>query len=117
MRILLAIVAIAAILAVPAIASAPPVGPLPPGPVQHITTQRGQLVAVALPTAARGRVWRLARPVNPKVLREISEADVPGAVVIVYKGIGRGSVVVAYGLTRGETAHAYASRRFAIAVR
>ena len=117
MRVALALVAIAAILAAPAVASAPPVGPLPPGPAQHITTQRGRLVAIALPHGSRGRVWRLARPVNPMILREISEADVSGAVVVVYKAIGRGSVVVAYGLTRGETAHAYASRRFAIVVR
>lgn len=117
MRIALVVIAIAAILAVPAVASAPPVGPLPPGPVQHITTQPGQLVAIALPHAAHGRVWRLARAVNPKVLREVTEVDVPGSVVIVYKAVGRGSVVVAYGLTRGETAHAFASRRFAITVR
>ena len=117
MRAVLAALAIAAILAVPAVASAPPVGPLPPGPLQHITTQPGQLVALALPQTTRSRVWRLARPVSSKVLREVTEADLPGSVVIVYRAVGRGSVVVAYGLTRGETAHAFASRRFAIAVR
>jgi hypothetical protein len=118
MRPLVLVLALAAILAVPAVASAPPVGPLPAGPVQHITTQRNQLVAVALPRAAHGRVWRLARPVDPKILREVSEVDVPdGSVVVVFRSIGRGSGVLAYGLTRGETGHAFASQRFAIVVR
>ncbi len=107
----------AAVLAAPAAASAPPVGPLPAGPTQNITTQPGQLVAVALPHAAGGRVWRLARAVDPKVLREVAEGDLGRNVVVVYKALGRGKVTVAFGLTRGETAHAYAARRFAVSVK
>ena len=68
------------------------------------------------PRGANGRVWRLARTVDAKVLREVSEADVGANVVVVYKAIGRGTVTVAYALTRGETAHAYAARRFAVSV-
>ena len=104
-------------LAALAVAAAPPVGPLPAGPTQHITTQRGQLVAIALPQAANGRVWRLARAVNPQVVREVSEADVGTNVVVVFRAGGRGRVTVIYALTRGETAHAYAARRFDISVR
>ena len=107
-RLALAALAGAFILAAPAAASAPPVGSLPAGPTQ--------LVAVALPRGTKGRVWRLARTVDAKVLREVSEADVGANVVVVYKAIGRGTVTVAYALTRGETAHAYAARRFAVSV-
>ena len=115
-RFALAAIGCAFILAAPAAASAPPVGPLPAGPTQHITTQRGQLVAVALPHAAKGRSWRLARTVDAKVLREVSEADVGSNVVVIYKALGPGSTTVIYGLTRGERAHAYAARRFAVSV-
>jgi len=104
------------ILAVPAFASAPPVGPLPPGPVTSITTQKGSLVSVALASRA-GKSWRLARAVSPKVLVEVSEANVGSSVVIVYRAVGRGSVSVRYGLTRGETRHAYASATFNVRVK
>lgn len=115
-RLALAAFAAVLVLAAPAAASAPPVGPLPAGPTQHIATQRGQLVSVALPHAAGGRSWRLTRAVDPKVLRELSEADVGANVVVVYKALGRGKVTVAFALTRGETAHAYAARRFVVSV-
>ncbi len=94
-----------------------PVGPLPAGPVSTIQTQKGELVAVALPHRANGRVWRIARPVNAKVVREVSEADVGNSVVIVFKAAGSGNATVSFGLTRGETAKAYESRRFNIHVR
>jgi hypothetical protein len=116
-RIAFGALTVAAVLATPAVASAPPVGPLPPGPTQHIATQRGQLVAIALPHSTNGRVWRLARTVAPKVLRQVSEADVGRNVVVVFKAAGRGRVTVVYALTRGETSHAYAARRFTVTVR
>lgn len=94
-----------------------PVGPLPAGPVSTIQTQKGELVAVALPHRAGGRVWRIARTVNAKVVREVSEADVGSSVVIVFKAVGSGNATVVFGLTRGETAKAYESRRFNIHVR
>jgi hypothetical protein len=62
-------------------------------------------------------VWRIARPVNAKVVREVSEADVGNSVVIVFKAVGSGNANVFFGLTRGETAKAYESRRFNIHVR
>ena len=115
-RIALGALVTAAVLAAPAAASAPPVGPLPPGPTQHITTARGQLVAVALPHGSSGRVWRLARNLDSNVLREVSEADVGTNVVVVFRAVGRGHATIAYGLTRGETRKAYASRRFVVDV-
>lgn len=118
-RIALGALLAAIFLVAPAEASAPPVGPLPAGPTQHVTTQRGQLVAVALPLphASNGRVWRLARPVNPKVLREVGEADVGPNVVVVYRAFARGRVTVSYGLTLGERSHAYAARHVAVIVK
>ncbi len=107
---------VALILAVPALASAPPVGPLPPGPVTSITSPRGSLVSVALRSHA-GRSWRLARPVDPHVLVEVGEANVGKSVVVIYRAVGRGTVSVRYGLTRGETRKAYASATFTVHVK
>jgi hypothetical protein len=109
-------IAAALVLVLPAHAEAPPVGPLPPGPVTTIQTRAGSLVAVALPHRAGGLVWRLARPVSPKVLVEVSEANVGRNVVVVYRATGSGQATLAYGLTRGETRRAHASLRFAIHV-
>jgi len=97
----------AAALAVPALASAtsetaPPVGPLPKGPVTNVSAPRGTLVSVALPRRA-GRVWRLARPVSPKVLRQVSEADVGSSVVVVFRAVGRGRATIVFAQTRGES--------------
>ncbi len=108
--------AAAAVLAVPALASAPPVGPLPPGPVTTVSTHRGELLAVALPRqqASTGLVWRLARPVNQKVARQVSEADVGSSVVVVYKIVGKGQASIAYAATKGETAKAYKARTYKV---
>jgi hypothetical protein len=94
-----------------------PVGPLPAGPVSTFTTHKGELVAVALPARAGGRVWRIARPFNARVVRQIGEGDVGNTVVLTFRATGSGTTTVAFGLTRGETARAYESRRFAIRVR
>ena len=110
--------AVAALVAVlPAAASAPPVGPLPKGPVTSISAPRGSLVAVALPHRGGGLVWRLARGVDPRVLRQVSEADVGRDVVVVFRAVARGRVRLAYGLTRGERTGARASLAFAVTVR
>lgn len=98
-------------------ASAPPVGPLPAGPASTISTQRGQLVAVALPRRANGRVWRIARAIDPKVLVQVSEGDLGASVVLVFRAKARGTARVFFGLTRGETAKAYEARRFVVEVR
>jgi hypothetical protein len=101
------------------VANAPPVGPLPPGQVTNVSTPAGSLVAIALPgqAASSGLVWRLARGVNTKVLRQVSERNVGRDVVVVYKAVGRGQGTVAYGLTKGETRKAYKSVTYKISVR
>jgi hypothetical protein len=90
-------------------ASAPPVGPIPKGPVSSVTTQKGQLVAVALPKRGSGLVWRLARSVDPAILRQVSEANVGQSVVAVFRARGKGTARVVFALTRGETPRARAS--------
>ncbi|MCP9484319.1 MAG: protease inhibitor I42 family protein [Gaiellaceae bacterium MAG52_C11] len=82
-----------------------PIGPLPKGPVTTIETARGSLVAVALPrqNPSTGLVWRVARPVDTRVLRQISEADVGASVVLVFRATGTGKASIRLGLTRGES--------------
>ncbi len=110
-------VATAAVLAGVGLADSTPVGPLPKGPTSAIQTQKGQLVAVALPHRANGRVWRVARQYNARVVQQVSEADIGKNVVLVFRAAGTGTTTIAFGLTRGETAKAYESRRFTVRVR
>ena len=99
-------------------ASAPPVGPLPSGPTATIATQKGQLVAVALPQRGGGRVWRIARPFDASVLEEVGEhGDIAGNVVVVFKTTGVGTTTLSFGLTRGERSKALESRSFEVRVR
>lgn len=86
-----------------AAADAAAVGPLTKESVTTVSTQRGALIAVALPHATDGLTWRQARSVDPKVLRQVSEADVDKATVIVFEATGSGTARVSYALTRGET--------------
>src|SRR3954453_11099477 len=81
-----------------------PVGPLPAGPTMTTKTKPGLLVAVALPRARRasGLVWRIARRYDSHVVRQISEADVRGDVVLVFKVVGRGNTSLVFALTRGD---------------
>lgn len=110
-------VAAAATFAGVSLADSTPVGPLPKGPTSTVQTQKGQLVAVALPHRANGRVWRVARQYNARVVQQVSEADVGKSVVLVFRATGAGTTTIAFGLTRGETAKAYESRRFTVRVR
>jgi len=97
-------------------ADSPPVGALPSGPTSIIQTQKGQLVAFALPKRSAGRVWRIARRFDAAVVRQVSEADVGNSVVLVFRATGNGTTTVAFGLTRGETSKAFESRRFTVRV-
>ena len=110
------VVSTTALLAAPALASAPPVGPLPPGPVTTVTIKQGELLAVALPRqkASSGLVWRIARPVNAKVARQVSEADVGPSVVVVFKLVGKGQATIVFAATKGETAKAYLARTYRV---
>jgi hypothetical protein len=107
----------AAALAGASVAESPPVGELPKGPTSTIRTQEGQLVAVALPQRAKGRVWRIARRYDARVVRQVSEADVGSSVVLVFRAVGTGATTISLGLTRGETSKAYESRRYVVRVR
>jgi hypothetical protein len=73
--------------------------------VATITTGPNQLVAIALPRAAKksGLVWRLARRYDSTVVRQISEADVDANVVVVFKVLSRGKATVIFALTRGDS--------------
>jgi hypothetical protein len=118
----LAVIAAATTLTATGVAGArlkdsPPVGPLPVGPSSTIDTQKGQLVAFALPHRSAGRVWRVARKFDAKVVQQVTEGDVGPSVVLVFKATGKGTTTVVFGLTRGETAKAYESRRFTVRVR
>lgn len=112
-----ATVVLAAACALPALADSTPIGPLPSGPTATIQTAKGELVAVALPHRAGGRVWRIARPFDSAVLQQLSEADVSKSVVLVFTAKGRGKTTLTFALTRGERATAYESRRFVVSVR
>jgi hypothetical protein len=101
------------------VASAPPVGPLPRGQVTTVSASAGTLIAVALPgqAPASGLVWRLARSVDTKVLRQTAERNIGRDVVVIYKAVGRGSATVSYGLTKGETRKAYKSVTYKLSIR
>jgi hypothetical protein len=111
-----ALAAAALVLAAPALADSTPVGPLPAGPISTIQTQKGQLVSFALPGRSGGKVWRVARAFNSKVVQQVSEANVGANVVLVYRAVGAGKTTVSFALTRGETAKAYESRKFVVIV-
>jgi hypothetical protein len=108
--------ALTATLATTANATAPTVGVLPPGPTSLIRTKPGQLVAVALPHRAGGKVWRVAAPIDPRRLRQVGEADVGSSVVLIYRAAAAGSATIEFGLTRGETAKAFESRKFVVTI-
>jgi hypothetical protein len=97
-------------------ADSTPVGPLPAGPTSRIHTQRGQLVAVALPHRSGGKVWRVARPFDGTRLRQVSEADVGSSVVLVFRALTPGSARITFGLTRGETAKAFEAREVVVTI-
>jgi hypothetical protein len=115
-RALVVVAAVAAAIAGAARASAPPVGPLPAGPTSTIQTQKGELVAFALPKRANGRVWRFANASQSGALQQVAEADVGSTVVLVFRAHKTGTTTIAFGLTRGETAKAYESRRYIVRV-
>ena len=96
-------------------ATAPPVGPLPAAKVTTVKTTRGQLVSIALPTR-RGYVWRVARPIAARVVRQVGEGDVGRHVVLVFVAVASGRASIVLAETRGETAKAYRAVRYDITV-
>ena len=101
-----------------ALADSTPVGPLPAGPTASLEVQHGELVALALPHRSGGRVWRIARSFDAKVLRQVSEADVGSSVVLVFRAGHAGSTTVSLALTKSDASgKALESRRFKVRVR
>lgn len=98
--------------------SAGPVGAIPKGPVTTISVAKGELIAVALPSAAAstGLVWRVARPLNAKVVTEVTEGDLGKNVVIVFKAVGVGKASIVYALTKGESPTAQKSKTYIVHV-
>lgn len=97
-------IGIALAIAAAARSDSTPIGPLPAGPSSTTTTAAGQLVAVALPRARKpGFVWRLARPYDSRVVRQIFEADIGTNLVLVFKVVGRGKTTLVFALTHGDT--------------
>jgi hypothetical protein len=119
MRVLLvAIAATAALLGVSsALATAPPVGPLPKGPMVAIVAKVGKTFLVKLPASRQELVWRVARPFDARVVREVGEGDSAGIVWIKFRAVAPGRTTIVFAQTRGETAHAYAARTFRVSVR
>jgi hypothetical protein len=103
------------LLALPATASAPPVGKLPKGAVTTVRTPKGTLIALALPHL-KGLSWRLARPVNGKIVVQIGEGDVGTSVVITFRAKAAGHAKVIYAATRGESTVARAARTLDVTV-
>ena len=100
-----------------AFADSTPVGPLPAGPTANIEVQHGELVAFALPQRSAGRIWRVARPFDANVLRQVSEANVGSTVVLVFRARSAGRTTVSVALTKGDvSARALESRRFRVIV-
>jgi hypothetical protein len=101
-----------------ALADSTPVGALPAGPVATIEAQRGEFVALALPRRSGGRVWRVARPIEANILRQVSEANVGASVVLVFRTRSAGRTTVSLALTKGDASPtALESRRFRVHVR
>jgi predicted secreted protein len=101
-------------------ADSTPIGTLPKGPRSSIASERGTLVAIALPRQkpSTGLVWRLARRVDPSVLRQVSEGEVGSSVVVVFRAVHTGSARVVFALTRGDSSsRALRSRTYTVRVR
>ena len=98
--------------------SAAPVGKLPKGPTipAHLGVGKTYTVVIPKPKVA-GRVWRIARPVNGKVVREVAEGETAGSIWVRFRGVASGTAKVVFALTLGERSHAYAARTWSFSVR
>src|SRR3954471_5680782 len=103
-RLLVTLFAIAALGggAAIAVADSAPIGALPAGPGATIDVQHGELVALALPQRSAGRVWRVARPFDARVLHQVSEATVGRSVVLLFRAGSAGRTTVSLALTKGD---------------
>src|SRR6476660_4557316 len=110
--------AVAAVVVAVAVASSTPVGPLPQGPTTPVATTIGRAFTVSLPKAkVDGRVWRIARPFDSQVVRELREGETSKAVTVTFRAMSGGTTKVVFARTRGETAHAFAARTYKVHVK
>jgi hypothetical protein len=98
-------------------ADSPQVGELPPGPTAAIATESGHLVAFALRSRTNGLVWRIARPFNTGVVRQVSEGRIGRSIIVVVRAIRPGSARIVFAPTRGETPRAFDVRRYLVRAR
>jgi predicted secreted protein len=109
---------LSAVLAPLAIATAGPVGPLPPGPTRSATLRVGAVLTISLPKPrVAGRVWRIARPFDGKVVREIAEGETARTIWWRFRAVGPGETKIVLAQTLGERSHAYAARTSRVVVR
>jgi hypothetical protein len=59
-------------------------------------------VSQAPASAQAGQAWRVARPFDANVLRQVSEVDVGAFVVLVFRAISVGHSTVSMALTKGD---------------
>src|SRR5690348_6207646 len=95
-----------------AYASAPPVGPLPPGPSVAVKATVGGTFSATLPKpSVSGGAWRIARPFDSTVARQVGEATTSsGGARVTFRALDEGTTRVVFAHTRGERAHAYVAR-------
>ena len=108
---------VVAVAAPAASADSTPVGKLPKADVTTLTTTKGALFSIAVPTQLQptGLVWRVARPMKATVVRQVGEGDVSGATVLVFRAVGRGKASIVLALTKGDTSpKAVAAVRYTI---
>jgi hypothetical protein len=94
--------AVASVFAGGAPADSTPIGMLPAGPTATLVTSKGELVSLALPTRSAS-VWRIARPLDSKFVRQIGEGNVGKNVVLVFKTYASGTTKISVARTRSDT--------------
>jgi len=112
--------ALLALAAPAAQADSTPVGKLPKADVTTVTTKKGSLFSIAVPSqlAPTGLVWRIARPFQSKVVQQVGEGDVSGATVLVFRAVGKGKATIVLALTKGDSSpKAVAAVRYAVTAR
>jgi hypothetical protein len=100
-----------------AVADSTPVGRLPAGPTRTVSAAPGTTFRITLPApAVAGGVWRVARAYDSEVVRQVGEGDSGRGVWLSYRAVAPGTTTIVMALTRGETARAFAARRFRVVV-
>ena len=87
------------------------------GPTTSVHLAVGKTYTARLPQPkVAGRVWRIARAFNGKVVNETREGATKQQVWVTFRAVGKGSTKVVFAITRGETPHAYAAQTFSFKV-